>query len=268
MNRVMNRVMTAFLGCLGLLVVGLLFPLIWAFTLRSCAAAGVWCWGWVVAVALSGLILTGLAALYLAITAAQPAAGEPEVQRGMAFPDGGTLPILIWLFVIFGLYAYLLLMVLVPESIDENAIFVLQLLDSQVVMESAVAFLAAGIGAIAATVVSYLQHAASCADWQPRYIPWYILRPFLGSILGVIFFWLIRGGMLAILPADNSGDYLELDLNGLAGACALVGMFSRRAMLKLAEVFRVIFNSRADNSGEPGASRQESPPSGSERDSG
>ena len=238
----MNKILHAFLFFLALLLLSMFLPPIWASAAASCQASGWLCSGYVIAIALTGLIVTGLAAIYFLVRSARRSAQPQDGEEQYRFPHGWTLEVGLWLVGIMAVYVYLLAKVIVPETLEETNIFWLQLLDNQMVLETSVAALAAGVGAIAATMYSYLDHAASKdADWQKKYVPWYILRPFVGSVLGVIFFWLMRGGILAVLPADGGRHYLDLDFYGLAGICALVGMFSRRAMLKLRDVFAVLF---------------------------
>ena len=237
----MRRVSNIFLVFLAAYVLSLVLPPVWMSASYSCSASGLLCWGWFEATALTGAILTGLFALYLSVTrkaSTVKAGGAAKV----AFPHDGTVHVLVWLLAILTVYLILFIKVLVPETISEDATFWLMIMDNNMILEASVAFLAAGIGSTVSTMFSYLNHASTNADWKHEHVPWYILRPIQGSVLGVIFYWLVRGGILAVLPAhDTQGGYLDLDLNGLAGMCALVGMFSRRAMIKLRETFKVIF---------------------------
>jgi hypothetical protein len=249
----MRRVSTIFLVFLAVYILSLVLPPVWISARYSCSAVGFLCWGWLEAIALSGAMITGLAALYYSLTK-QTAVSTSEETVGVAFPHGGTLHVLVFLLAILTVYIVLLIKVMVPESIDEGETFWLMIMDKEIVLEASVAFLAAGIGSIVSTMFSFLNHASTHANWKHDHIPWYILRPIQGSILGVIFYWLFRGGILAVLPAqDSSSGYLELDLNGLAGMCALVGMFSRRAMIKLRETFKVIFSTGEDDPKNPGS---------------
>ena len=237
----MRRVSNIFLIFLAAYVLSLVLPPVWMSASYTCSASGLLCWGWLEAIALTGAILTGLFALYLSVTG-KASIVKAEGSGPVAFPHEGTVHVLVWLLAVLTVYVILFIKVLVPETISEDATFWLMIMDNKMIIEASVAFLAAGIGSIVSTMFSYLNHASTNADWKHEHVPWYILRPIQGSVLGVIFYWLVRGGILAVLPAqDSQGGYLDLDLNGLAGMCALVGMFSRRAMIKLRETFKVIF---------------------------
>ena len=157
-----------------------------------------------------------------------------------AFPHEGTGPLAVVLLIGLCAFLWALLSVLFPAEESAESWFNLNLTDSDF-HEPAVAFLAAGIGSTIATIYAYLRHACTYQDFDRAFIPWYFLRPVLGSLLGLVFYWLLRGGILAVLPAQESGELKDLNLNGIAGISALVGLFSRQAIEKLREIFHVIF---------------------------
>lgn len=99
---------------------------------------------------------------------------------------------------------------------------------------------AAGLGSSLATILAFIQHAIYIKDFKGRYMPWYLLRPMMGTVLGVIFYFLIKGGLLAL---TNVSEQQGLDLYALAGMATLVGFFSRSAIEKLQEVFDAMFSS-------------------------
>ena len=98
----------------------------------------------------------------------------------------------------------------------------------------------AGAGSSVATIMAYLNHASRKGDFTYAFVPWYLMRPLLGSLLGLIFYFLMRGGLLAVLetPPEDGGN---LDDLALAGISALVGLFSNEAYMKLQEVFSTLF---------------------------
>jgi hypothetical protein len=65
---------------------------------------------------------------------------------------------------------------------------------------------------------------------------WYLTGPLKGALLGLVFYVLIRGGLLSGQGAENS-----LSVLGLTGASALVGLFSDQALDKLKQVFATMF---------------------------
>ena len=65
---------------------------------------------------------------------------------------------------------------------------------------------------------------------------WYILRPFVGAILSLIFYLIIRAGLFN--EFDTSTDfYTIIALSGL------IGLFSKQALNKLSEIFDALFSS-------------------------
>jgi len=65
---------------------------------------------------------------------------------------------------------------------------------------------------------------------------WYVLRPFIGMALALIFYFVVRGGLLSTGAASN-----ELSVFGVAAVAGLVGMFSKQATDKLRELFDNLF---------------------------
>lgn len=65
---------------------------------------------------------------------------------------------------------------------------------------------------------------------------WYVLRPFIGMSLALIFYFVVRGGLLA-----TSAQSSELSAFGVAAVAGLVGMFSKQATDKLRELFDSLF---------------------------
>ena len=63
---------------------------------------------------------------------------------------------------------------------------------------------------------------------------WYLLRPFVGMALAVIFYFLIRAGFVA--PSVEEGT--ALSPFGIAAVSGLAGMFSKEATDKLQQFFK------------------------------
>ncbi|MGH9662781.1 MAG: hypothetical protein ACRD96_29795 [Bryobacteraceae bacterium] len=102
--------------------------------------------------------------------------------------------------------------------------------------------LAASLGALGASIAS-LQSLADYAGERKLEQSWllhYLVRPVVGAGVAVLFYLLLRGGLLAGPPANPYG---------LAALSALAGMFSDRAILKLREVFLTLFQTDDSRSG-------------------
>jgi hypothetical protein len=180
-----------------------------------------------------GLLLIGgaFAALHLYVRAApgteshrEPAGGAPSA--GVAFPDRVTLAV--------GGVVLALAMVSVIGLLRE-----LDASPSGPLHGPLIAVLSAGVGSSVATVMGFLKHASEEKNFDRAYSAWYIGRPVTGALLGLLFYFLLRGGLLALVP-NGSGSGALNDF-ALAGACGLVGLFSKNALEKLREVFNVAF---------------------------
>lgn len=65
---------------------------------------------------------------------------------------------------------------------------------------------------------------------------WYFLRPFIGMALALIFYFVVRGGLLSTGAAAA-----DMSPYGIAAVAGLVGMFSKQATDKLRELFDNLF---------------------------
>jgi len=84
----------------------------------------------------------------------------------------------------------------------------------------------------ATSFVSYVGNRSFVKSWTW----WYVLRPFIGVALAVIFYFVIRGGLLSAGAAAS-----DISPYGFAAMAGLVGMFSKQATDKLEEVFSNLF---------------------------
>jgi hypothetical protein len=87
---------------------------------------------------------------------------------------------------------------------------------------------------------------------------WYITQPFLGVVMALIFYAVLRGGFLTGTPADVR----VVNPFGAIAVAALVGMFSDKAANKLAEVFDIFFKAedkRGDKVGAPAIGKLDPP---------
>lgn len=71
---------------------------------------------------------------------------------------------------------------------------------------------------------------------------WLLLRIPIGVALAIVFYMLIRGGL--IIP--NGSTEPQINPYGIAGLAALVGMFAKQATDKLADIFENLFRSDKD----------------------
>ena len=100
------------------------------------------------------------------------------------------------------------------------------------------------LGANVFTTSSFCYHLAR-DDFKRQFTPWYLLRPAIGAGMALVFYLLIRGGM--ITPGTGTEG---INVHGIAGLAGLCGLFSQRAFYKLREVFTTLFRTRDDESHE------------------
>lgn len=174
-------------------------------------------------------------------------AGDPHGDEGVAFPDPPTVVVGVWLGLMTVVFLFGLVESLAPMFFLTDR-FPALACDSASggcgdLHNLLVTMFAAGVGATITTILGFLDHASTLKDFKARFVPWYIARPLLGLLLGVVFYFVIKGGLLATVGSQNAE---EIDVYGLAAFAALVGMFSKRAIEKLRDVFETLFATRED----------------------
>ena len=95
--------------------------------------------------------------------------------------------------------------------------------------------MAGGLGSFIHTATSFSDYVGN-EKLTVNWLWWYVQRPFIGMMLAVIFYLVIRGGFLS--AGTNSGS---VNAFGIAALSGLVGMFSKQATDKLSEVFDTLF---------------------------
>jgi hypothetical protein len=104
---------------------------------------------------------------------------------------------------------------------------------------------------VAGALGSFVHAATSFATFlgnrslKPSWTLWYFLRPLIGAGIALIFYFLVRGGLLLLVQSPQS--YSDISPFGIAAVASLAGMFSKQATDKLREVFDSLFKSAGDN---------------------
>jgi len=81
--------------------------------------------------------------------------------------------------------------------------------------------------------VDYVGNKAFVTSW----LWWYVLRLPIGAAIALLFYLLLRGGLLAA-----SAEPSDVSVFGFVGIGALAGMFSKQASDKLRELFDTVWN--------------------------
>ena len=95
--------------------------------------------------------------------------------------------------------------------------------------------LAGALGAWIHVGRSYVDFVGN-RTFRLSWIPWYLLHPLLGSGLALIFYLAVRGGFFTTTTKAS-----EVNPYGITAIAALVGLFSKQATNKLAELFDTLF---------------------------
>ena len=88
----------------------------------------------------------------------------------------------------------------------------------------------------ATSFVTYVGNKSLVGSWTW----WYVLRPQIGMALALLFYFVIRGGLMS---AGAGAE--QVSAFGIAAVSGLVGMFSKQATDKLREVFDNLFRTEA-----------------------
>ena len=97
------------------------------------------------------------------------------------------------------------------------------------------------IGACVFSLFAVSHHLGADKDFSKDWQAWYLLRPLIGGGLALVFYFLLRGGVLSI-----GANLSNLNLVGVAAVSALVGMFAEHAMHKLQDLADTLFGSAPD----------------------
>lgn len=91
---------------------------------------------------------------------------------------------------------------------------------------------------VTSSFIDFLGNRTIVYSW----IPWYIMRPFIGSGLALIFYILLRAGLFSNLSLGEANtEKININPFGLMAIACLAGLFSKQATDKLREVFETLF---------------------------
>jgi hypothetical protein len=105
---------------------------------------------------------------------------------------------------------------------------------------------------LAGMLGAFLHMARSYVDFRGNrtlkksWLWWYLLQPFLGGALALVFYATLRGGLVSIVPASHTST-ADLNTSGMIALSSLVGLFSKSAISKLGDVFGTLFQTDSAN---------------------
>lgn len=168
-----------------------------------------------------------------------PAPAPQPGGAGEAFPSPTTRVVAIWLglFVLLSVAGTLLATSPPSWPLAWRPLF--QTEHHSDLNEALAMLFAGGIGSAITSLLAFFRHASAEKNFDRAWAPWYVARPVMGMLLGLIFYFLIKGGLWSTV----GNEAVQEDLNrwSLAGIGALVGLFSNQAIEKLRELFHVLF---------------------------
>jgi hypothetical protein len=97
-------------------------------------------------------------------------------------------------------------------------------------------------------VVAGLRAAANHlgrGDFSVNWAAWYLIRPFVGGFTALLLWWAIVAGLLGVTASGDS-----LNAYGVAILAGLSGLFSKKALAKLSDVFDTVFERNDDHRGQ------------------
>lgn len=101
--------------------------------------------------------------------------------------------------------------------------------------------LAGGLGSYvhaATSFATFVGNRSLASSW----LWWYLIRPFIGMAIALIFYFVVRGGLVLLsVESDISG----LNPFGIAALGGLSGMFSKQATDKLRDIFDNLFKTES-----------------------
>lgn len=128
-----------------------------------------------------------------------------------------------------------------PEQWDTTEVFLTYVFDLDMQTRFLlVVLLVAGLGSYVHAATSFATYIGN-RSFVDSWTWWYILRPPIGVALAMVFYFLIRGGLLVF------ADQIEVDMKDLyamAGLAGLVGACSKPAGDKLQEIFNNLFRTQ------------------------
>lgn len=99
--------------------------------------------------------------------------------------------------------------------------------------------LAGALGSAAHGATSLASYIGN-KKFNPAWTWWYILRPFIGVVIAVIIYFVLRAGFLTM-----GGEEKNISPYGIVAFAALAGMFSKNATDKLSELFDTLFKMKS-----------------------
>ncbi len=129
----------------------------------------------------------------------------------------------------------------VPESlvvVKRSELLDNNIEDSQTIL--IIIILVGALGASLHGLVSLGEYAGN-KSFDASWASWYAVRPFVGGVLSLLFYFVVRGGFFS-----NANEFDSNDFYVIVAMASLVGLFSKQALYKLSDIFDVVFRSNKE----------------------
>jgi hypothetical protein len=127
-----------------------------------------------------------------------------------------------------------------PVRFGKTTVFPRLTTDRGLILLALLAGLMGGFVHATESFIMFVGNREFVASWHV----FYVLRPLVGAVLGVLFYFVVRAGLLSA-NADSVSPY------GVVAFGALAGWFSKRATEKLKEVFETLFRTQENPAKDP-----------------
>ena len=115
------------------------------------------------------------------------------------------------------------------------------------VRDSLIMFFSGAIGSSLFNIRAYLKHACELKDVDSIWIVFYLFRPLLGAVLGLLFYFVLRGGFLLITMNESPVAFDNLNIWSLAALGGLIGLFAKNAINRMRELTDTLFGKKLED---------------------
>ena len=161
-----------------------------------------------------------------------------DVSRAEPAPPWSICLLGIYLILLVVLSVYTMVKIWPPDVDADSAAGFLGLFSLVLSSEVRLILISSFMGLLGSIIQSMTYFAAYVGHgkFSKRWILWYVLRPFIGVPLALLFYFVLRGGFFSVSAGSEA-----VNPYGVAALSGLVGMFSKQAMEKLKTTFDTIF---------------------------
>ena len=110
-----------------------------------------------------------------------------------------------------------------------------------------------GFGGVVYCLRGVYLNASVRKNWDPAWLPWYYIRPFVSLVVGAVSFIFLRAGLI-VLEADPQAESTSLGFLALA---FIAGLNVDRFLLKLEDVAQATWGIRRSRAAEQADNRDD-----------